>query len=660
MPVVLKPFRQRLELLLACLVLAGATLSIYWPVHRFEFIHFDDPEYVLHNPHVASGLTAGNVTWAFTANYAGNWHPVTWLSHMLDVQLFGMNPGAHHLVNVGFHTANALLLLFLLRALTGLTWPSAAVAGLFALHPLHVESVAWVAERKDVLSAFFFFLLLLCYSRYARLCAGKAGKPAAAWCWYSLALVFCALGLMSKPMLVTTPFVLLLLDWWPLGRVPAWLKTADSLRGTATSGVAEESSVARPASSLRLLLEKAPFFVLVIASSILTFIAQRKEGAVAEVSGIPLGFRIENAFLSYVRYLGKMVWPARLASYYPLPHEIPIEGVLVAAGLLLILTIAILLQWKKRPWLAFGWFWYLGMLVPVIGLVQVGAQSMADRYTYLPLVGIFVALVWAAKEGLARVKSPTLRRCAGWGVGVAVLAACACVASSQVSLWQNSEKLLSYTLALNSENPLPHLNLGNYLAEHNRMLEATAHYQEAVRIWPDYPPARSNMGFALAAQGRYDEAIDYYRSALALKPGMAKTHYLLGSALAAEGKRVEAIAEYKTALSLEPDHLLALNDLAWLLAASPQPALRDGAEAVRLGERACQLSHQEDAQIVGTLADAYAEAGRFDDAIKTAEKAISLAKASNQPQLATRNEELLALYRKHQAFHESESITPKQ
>jgi tetratricopeptide (TPR) repeat protein len=528
-----------------CLALLVATFAVYAPVRHFDFVNFDDPEYVRDNPHVRAGLTPQTVAWAFSSTESANWFPVTRLSHLLDAQLFGMRPGPQHLTSVLIHALAALCLFaFLLRA-TRARWPSAFVAMLFALHPTHVESVAWVAERKDVLCALFWFLALWAYVRYSE--RPSAGR-------YLLVLLPFCLGLMSKPMIVTLPLVLLLLDYWPLGR-------------------------------RRALREKIPFFALASAAALATYWVQRGSGAVEALTAFPLGLRLENALLSYVVYAANTLWPTRLAVFYPYPSQIPLWLPGLAAAALAAISIAVLRSARSRPYLAAGWLWYLVTLAPVIGLVQVGAQARADRYLYVPMVGLAIMLAWGAADWLRR--APRLRP------AVAALAAAACLASAalaaaQVRHWKDSEALFSHALAVTDGNYLAHHNLGVALAEMpGRLPEAMAHYQAALAIQPGSARAHTDLGNALARlPGRAPEAVAEYREALRLSPDSAIPHNNLGNALAGiPGRLPEAIAEYQAALRIDPDYAEAHNNLGFALAQTPgrlPDATREYREALRI------------------------------------------------------------------------------
>ena len=598
-----------------------AIAAVYWPVVGYPFTLFDDPDYVWLNPHVVAGLSWPGTIWAFTTLNFGNWHPLTWLSYMLDIRLFGMHAGVCHTVNVLFHAANTALLFWALKRMTGAVWRSALVAALFGLHPLHVESVAWIAERKDVLSTFFFMLTLLAYVRYVEKSRVQGPRSKV---FYGLALLWFALGLMSKPMLVTLPFVLLLLDYWPLKRI------------------------LQLSSFKHLLLEKLPFFALSIVSCVITYLAQAAGGAVKGISVVPFGLRIENALVSYLAYLEKMVWPASLAVFYPYSWLEP-ASVATAAFLLLVISGLVIFYLRRRPYLAVGWLWFLGTLVPVIGLVQIGAQALADRYTYVPLIGIFIAIAWGLGELAGN--SP-MRRATLTIVSVAAVAMCMRCSAVQVRFWQNTETLARHALAVTANNDNMQVLLGTALLEEGKFAEGASHLSEAVKLNPGNFRAQSNLALALADEGKIVEAIKTYRVAIGMYPREAKPHYMLGNLLSRQGNFAEAIAEYQTTLRIEPNNPLALNDFAWLLATAPEARFRNGAEAVKLAERACRVTGYQMPLFVGTLAAAYAEAGRFDDAEKAAEQAIALATAEGKPALADKNRELLELYKARKAYHE--------
>jgi tetratricopeptide (TPR) repeat protein len=517
-----------------CLLLAVVTFAVYWQVGSHQFVNYDDGKYILENPHVRTGLTSENVIWAFTSTYASNWHPLTWLSHMLDVQLFGLNPGPHHLVNVLIHAVNAILLFLLLLRMTGAYWQSVFVAALFALHPLHVESVAWVAERKDVLSSFFFMVTLLLYSRYVE----RPGRGR-----YLTTLGAFAFGLMAKPMLVTLPFVLLLLDYWPLGRLTLGRPGTPTRQRPAPSAL-------KP-STVRLLWEKTPFFILSAASSIVTVYAQNKGGAMSSIKAVPVTFRIINSLWAYVLYLVKMVWPFNLAVLYPLPTTMTIAQGLSAGIFLAGVSFLALRSARRHPYFLVGWLWYLGMLVPVIGLVQVGSQSMADRYSYLPLIGIFIILAWGI--GIATGTS-RLWRTAASAFAIILLVACTSITWIQLGYWKNSITLFSHATETVPDNYIAHEALGLVLAKSGRLDEAVPQYAESLRIWPEYDRALIGMGNVLVRQGKLEEAASYANRALRLKPESSEAHFLLGFIRMQQGRSDEALSQYYAGLRSDPEN----------------------------------------------------------------------------------------------------------
>jgi len=541
-------------LLLSCLLLLAATFAVYAQVRHHEFIHLDDNQYVTDNPHVLAGLSPRGIAWAFTTNLSGSWIPLTWLSLVADTELHGPDAGGYHLTNLVLHLANTLLLFIAMRSLTGSPWRSLFVAALFALHPLHVESVAWVTERKDVLSAFFWFLGLWLYARYA------SGPSPARYAAVLLALV---LGLMAKPMVVTLPFVLLLLDLWPLGRlaVPA------EVRGNGRAGGRRKERAARiDTLRFRVVVEKAPLVLVATALGLVTYLAQRGTGATVSLEALPLGARFANALVSYVSYLGKTFWPDDLAAFYPHPlNGIPAWQVLGAALFLGLVSAAAARPSvrRRRPYLLVGWLWYLGTLLPVIGLVQVGYQGMADRYTYLPLVGVFIMIAWGlpdlAGEGrMRRVLVP-----AAATVAVGALAVCTWY---QAALWRDSISLFEHALRVTRRNFVMHNQLGLALAERGRLPEAVSHYVQALRVHPRYAEAHTNLGVAFLEQGALPEAAACFGEALRLYPGFEEAHNNMGIALERMGRRDEAVRHYSEALRIRPDYPLARANLERALA----------------------------------------------------------------------------------------------
>ena len=487
---------NRYRTLFICLALTVVILIAYWQVHSHSFIDFDDPLYVTENPNVRAGLTWQGMKWAFAASHAYNWHPLTWMSHMLDCQLFGLDPAGHHLTNVLLHIANSVLLLLVLTVATGRFWQGAFVAGLFALHPLHVESVAWVSERKDVLSTFFWLLTMWFYIRYAR-----RPRPGA---YLPVMLVF-ALGLMAKQMLVTLPFVLLLMDYWPLQRFPVPPKSRQ-----------RQQNGFRSASFGHCCLEKIPLLCLSLIASIIVYLIQNKVALVKSAAVIPLGYRLGNALVAYAEYIFKMFYPVRLGVLYPHPERnLPLWQVLIAACVLLCVSAGVVRLARTRRWLLVGWLWYLGTLVPVIGLVQVGLQAMADRYTYVPLIGLFIIVAWGAAELLSRWKHARIAAMAG---SLAVLSVLTVLTYLQVRYWQNSITLYEHTVAVTRNNDVMHYNLGQLLLQGGKIEPAIEHFRQAVIIRPDQPTVHQNLGVLLMRQGKNDEAIEQFRQVLKYRP----------------------------------------------------------------------------------------------------------------------------------------------
>lgn len=566
-------------------------------VLRNGFVAFDDDLYVTANPLVLGGLTARGVGQAFTSFHAGNWHPLTWLSHMADVELFGVEPAAHHAVNAGLHALNAVLLFLALAALTRTTWRAAAVAAFFAVHPLHVESVAWVAERKDLLSTAFGLLSLLGWSRWAR-----AGSRAA---WLASLACF-ALALLAKPMLVTLPCLLLVLDVWPLERLRA--------RGDAWPRVRE----------------KLPFFALAAGACAVTLAAQGPA-----MTPVPLALRLANALLAYPTYLGRAFWPSALAVQYPYRTIVPWSDVLTAAVFVAALTGLALWQARKRPWLLVGWLWFTGMLVPTLGLVQVGVQSSADRYTYLPLVGVAIAVVWSAAQLVER--APRLRPLAA-GLAVLLLGVCTLRTRAQVEVWRDTSTLFAHATAVTAGNWFAHGELGIALAAAGDPVRARTELEASLRIHPRYARALANLGKLRAETGEPDAGVADLQRALALEPELRGGRLELGIALERARRVAEAKALYEALLARDPDDREAALQLSRLLAIASDPALRDGARAVLLCERACGAAGCAKPEELDVLAMAYMEAGRRDDAMRTARQAAELARARHDPRLAARIE----------------------
>jgi tetratricopeptide (TPR) repeat protein len=577
-----------------CVGLVLLTLALFWRAIHFPFITYDDRLYVSENPHVLTGLSWSNLAWAFTTWETGNWHPLTWISLMVDGQVYGKNAGGYHFTNVLLHAANSLLVFLVLRQLTGSQCRSAFVAALFALHPLHVESVAWISERKDVLSAFFFLIALGAYARYA-------AHPTTAR--YLLIALFFILGLLAKSMLVTLPFVLLLLDFWPLRRVAQ----ASCLWGQRASRPLTDKRHASQPHGLKvcapLLIEKAPLFAIAAIFSLVTFLAQRSAGTTMPITVYPLGARIENALLAYERYLGKLFWPHDLVLPYPFSRSINPLELCWAAVLLIAVSFIAIRTARQRGYLLTGWFWFFGMLLPVIGLVQVGPQAMADRYMYLPAIGIFIAITWGFTDARSTMRLPAYVN----GVfASAVLFALGSLCFIQIGYWKNSETLFQHTLALHPAEIVSLRNLASAYALEHRPRDAIASLELLLTQTPQDAPAHFHLAQALQEIGEDRRAADEYEAALKWARESDKRN-VTGS---------------------------ALNNLAWIRATAPDSTLRDGAEAVRLAERSCSLTPNPDAGQLDTLAAAYAESGDFDRALETGNRALQLAESANNKALA--------------------------
>jgi tetratricopeptide (TPR) repeat protein len=754
--------KEKLWTWLVCVGLAVGTALLYAPVLHYQFICFDDVEYIVNNYHIRL-FNRECLAWCWQTTYASNWHPLTWMSHALDFKWFGMWAGGHHAASVVFHILNSLLLFVILRRMTGALWRSAIVAALFAWHPLHVESVAWVAERKDVLSTFFWMLSIWAYIRYTEEWKSQNARRRV---FYALALLFFALGLTAKPMLVTLPFVLLLLDWWPLRRMqpvppdlnptlnpkdidgstsavakaiadreshPAVIENPQSAMGSRTS-TNPQSSGSRPAGSSagisRLLIEKAPFLFLSAVSCVVTIYAQHQAAAIQTLENLPIPMRVCNSLIAYFQYVAKLIWPENLSVIYFLSNRLsPSET--AAAGLFLAAVTAVAARLRRtRPYFLVGWLFFLGTLVPVIGLVQVGSQALADRYSYIPSIGFFIILCWGAYDiGLALRCRPVVL---GITAGLA-LCSCALAAARQIGYWENSETLFRHAIAIDPENPIAHANYAAWLCDSLKLEQAAVECTNTLRLLPidamahhtlgkvrflqanydaaipelnaslrldpqDYlphlllgrialmrheheeaagqasivlardsinPEAHCILGEALGGEGKFDEACAQFNEVLRRIPQYPAAHLELAIFLAKQGKADEAISHYRIAKNVPPaaPDSTVLNNLAWALATNPSPEFRSGAEAVKMAVRACELEHNQQPMFIGTLAAAYAEAGRFDDAVAAAQQAHDLAleraakaqqpadaKAAND--LAARNLELLAIYQSRQPYHE--------
>jgi tetratricopeptide (TPR) repeat protein len=688
----------------AILAICAGLVAMIWAVYgqtlRADFVNYDDNTYIYENPGIVGGLSWRGIAWAFTHTYSSNWHPLTWISHMLDCQLYGLKASGHHFTNVLLHSATTVMLFIVLRGVTGARWRSAFATVLFAVHPLHVESVAWISERKDVLSGLFFVLTLGAYVRYARRPSIKA---------YLLVAFLFGLGLMSKSMLVTMPFVLLLVDFWPLRRF------------TASS------------STRRLLAEKIPLGILATASCVATLIAQN--GVISRIEQLPVSWRVTNAFVSYVLYIGQMIWPTRLAPFYPhLQSEIQTWQVALSILLVCSITLAALILCETRPYVLTGWLWYAGMLVPVIGIIQVGLQAHADRYTYLPQIGLYLVVVW----GVADIASQSrLGRQISTISAVVAVVIFTWLAWLQTTYWHDSERLWKRALAVTEHNDVAHILLGDIFMRRGQVTKAVSEFRAALQVRPDSSYAEDYLGMALFRGGQIDEAIDHLKAALRLmpdhptahfdlanaffqkgdldaaitqyqqelllkppdirggftQPDYAATHYNLANCYVRNGDFQLAIKEYKEALELSPrnpgvhnnlavallqigktqeavaqweevlriqsDNTDAQGNLAWVLATSSDRSIRNGRQALDLAQRAQQRLGRNSPQLFRVLAAAYAEDGNFPEAITAAQKGLDLATAQGDIGLAGIFQSDLALYRSDTPLRERSDPTDR-
>ena len=585
---------KKYQALCVYLLLALVTIAVFWQVGSCDFISYDDSRYIRDNEHVNTGLSWENVIWAFTKSYASNWHPLTWLSHMLDCQLFGMAPAGHHLTNLLLHVANTLLLFAVLKRMTGAVWRSVFVAAAFAIHPLHIESVAWVAERKDVLSTLFWILTMGAYLGYVN----RPNKSR-----YALTVVVFGLGLMAKPMLVTLPLVLLLLDYWPLGRFQKASHHKNT--GRTQKGIFGH-----------LLLEKVPLLLLSAGSCAITYFVQQKGGSVAAINAISPAMRISNAVFSYAKYIGKMIWPSRLAVFYPHPGDkLPLWMVVLIAMLLFAISIWVIKLAKKRGYLTVGWFWYIITLLPVIGIVQVGLQAMADRYTYVPLTGLFIIVAW----GLADISTKwPYRKAVLTILSVTVLSAMAIASRLQVRHWRNSVTIFEHALKVTDDNYVAYSSLVKPLFKQGRIDEAMAYNYQALRINPNDDIVHVNLGFILSKIGKFDEAVKHYARALQIKPDNPAAYKNMGNALLRQGKATEAIEQYQQVLRLLPDNAQMYNDIGTALG---QEGKLD--QAITHFRKALEIE-PEFAKAHYNLGYALRHQGKFDQAVEHYTRAIQI------------------------------------
>jgi protein O-mannosyl-transferase len=596
---------------LICLGLALAVLAAYLPLWHCGFVDYDDRDYILDNDMIKQGLSWPAITWAFTTFHASNWHPLTWLSYLLEYQLFGLNPTLFHATNLLLHLANSILLFLLLQRMTKAQWRSAFVAALFAIHPLHVESVAWIAERKDVLSAFFWLLTIWAYVRYTE--TTPVSLVSQHRLFYALSLVLFALGLMAKPMLVTLPFVLLLLDYWPLQRLrPPWS---------------------------RLIWEKIPFFALAALSSWVCLIAQHHGDSVALATDLPMSARMANVPISYVRYIAKTIWPTHLAVLYSIQLHWPPWMVIAASLLLILITLWVIWRRHTQPYLPVGWFWFLGMLVPVIGLVQVGVQAMADRYDYLPGIGLSIMLIWAASEWLRRAAA--FVSCPLAGIAIA---GCMIATWHQVHYWTDSETLFRHATEVSSGYGVMASNLGRELMSQGRTQEALPYLRQAAELSPHHPETHSELGYAYLAAGQIAEALDQLDTAVRLAPDDTTAQLNFSRVLLQNDLAADALPHLQKVLQLRPEDLQATTDLAWVLACHPDASLRNGTKAVALASHANQITGGQNPVVLAAQAAAYAETGKFPEAITAIQQASHLLGSNTNSPLAASLPAQLALY----------------
>jgi len=653
------------------LFLVVMILTAYWQLPAHDFLEFDDNKYITQNAHVHKGITWESIAWAFSITDVAYWHPLTWVSHMLDYQLFGLTSGMHHLMNLFLHMASSLLLFLVLNRMTGALWQSAFVAAMFALHPLNVESVAWASERKNVLSTFFWMLTLTAYAAYAE-------RPSINR--YLLILWVFALGLMAKPMLVTLPLVFLLLDYWPLCRFNLERPHGGKQKND-TSLVAEfqRSPV------LRLLLEKVPLLIISAGCIYVSSLSMKHLGVVISTASVPMKLRIANALVSYLSYIEKMIWPQNLAVYYPYPQSIPLWQVAGAGLVLICISFLVLRTVRPKPYLAVGWFWYIGTLLPAIGLMQAGLwPAIADRFAYVPLIGLFMVVAWGVPEIIAKCH---YKRIVLIILAFGVLSAFMICTWFQVRHWQNGVTLFTHNLNVTHNNSLAHYELGNALEQQGKFDKALLHFSKALEINPHYAEAHNHLGHNLARQKKYKDAIDHYNEALRIKPAYTEAHNNLGTVLAYQGNFKEAVYHFNKALEsnpkyagayynlgklyanhgniekaillyqktieLNPENSQALYNLSWLTATHENEKFRNGEKAVELAEKLCKITQYNQPLALDALAAAYAETGRFDAAVLTAQRALKLALVLGPQELALGLKKRLQLYQAERPYRQN-------
>ena len=699
-------FNIRYDILI-CLFLVIAILVVYWQVRNHTFVNFDDGSYILNNPHIRDGLNLEGIAWAFSFPGFDYWHPLTWLSHMLDCHLYGLKAGMHHQINVIFHILNSILLFLVFKKMTGAIWRSAFVAGLFALHPMNVESVAWLAERKNVLSTFFWLLTMLTYIHYSK-------KPSVLR--YLVILFIYTLGLMSKPMLVTLPFVLFLLDYWPLCRINLAHSGSNNQKTPKSNNTDFQRSF-----TLHLVLEKIPLIILSMVSIFLSSLAVQRLGIVISTASVPMKLRIKNTLVSYVSYIIKMIWPHNLAVYYPYPQTLPLWQVTGAVLLLVCISFLVFREVKSKPYLAVGWLWYIGTLLPVIGLVQAGLwPAIANRFAYVPFIGLFFIIAWGVPDLVVRWHYREIKLAT---IAVSLFAVLMATSSLQVGYWKNSITLFKHALDVTYNNHIAHHKLGEALNLQNKTVAAAKQYSEALRIKPDLFATHLNLGIILRDEGKLNEALDHFSRALHLKPNRAEAYYELGITLEKQGsfdaairhylevlqikpgyakahnnlgiilsrqkkdkeaifhlyeairidsdyadaycnlgiiyanqRNIEtAILHYKKALYLNPNIAQALYNLSWILASCEDERFRNGEEAVKLAEKLCKLARYNQPLALDALAAAYAETEKFDEAVTAAKKALGLALKQGPNELVIALKKRLQLYQKGRPYRKIQS-----
>jgi protein O-mannosyl-transferase len=616
-------------------VLLVITWSVFGQARHHQFVNYDDPLYVLENPHINAGLSWRSAGWAFTHVHSQNWHPLTSISHMLDVQLFGLEPGWHHCVNVLLHSLAAVLLFLVLEQMTGNIWASAFVAAVFAIHPLRVESVAWIAERKDVLSGVFFMLTLWYYVRWVR-----QRTPGS---YIAMAIAF-ACGLMSKPMLVTTPVVLLLLDYWPLRRIQN-----SEFRGQRSEGKNQKAAALPREGVARLFLEKIPLFALVAGSVMATLLAQNF--ALGSPEHLPIKWRITNAIVTYWEYVWQMVWPRDLVPFYLHPEgRLPLWQIAAAAAALLVISAIAFIRRRKNPYFIVGWLWYLVMLLPVIGVIQVGLQGHADRYTYLPQIGLYIAITWFIRDFTASWRGREIILAPAAALVVGFLAV---LSWKQTAHWHDTESLWSYTLGVTPESDVAHVGLAGILAVQGRTDEAIEHYRRAVEMRSGNAGAEDGLARLLAEQRKVDEAIEHWKKALEVQPDNLRASNSLALMYVHRGDYPQAVAQWQNTLAFDPDDADAANNLAWVLATTSDLTVRDPGKALELAHRAAQLTNEDNSSVLRTLAVVYSENRRFDEAIKTAEQALRLAEANGNATLAADLRSCIEIFKEGKTWREA-------